>query len=65
MIDVAAGQELTGKSHVAVGAAIRQLEAAGVVQRLDERKWGRLWECGALLELVSEFEEQVSAPGRA
>lgn len=62
VIDVAAGQQLTGKSHVAVGTAIRQLEDAGVLQRLSERKWGRVWECGELLDLVGDFEKRVSAP---
>lgn len=62
VIDVSAGQRLTGKSHVAIGGALRALEETGVLQRLNERKWGRLWECGALLELVSDFEQQVSTP---
>jgi Fic family protein len=60
VLDVAAGQRLTGKSHVAVGNALKQLEAAGIVQRLNEKKWGRLWECGGLLQLVTDFEAQVS-----
>lgn len=63
LIDVAAGQQLTGKSHVAVQNALGQLEAAGILQRLNERKWGRVWECSELLELVEDFEEMVSAPG--
>jgi Fic family protein len=65
VIDVVAGQRLTGKSHVAVGAALRQLETAGVLQPLNEKKWGRLWECGALLQLVGDFEREASAPVRA
>jgi Fic family protein len=60
VIDVSAGQRLTGKSHVAIGGALRALEEVGVLQRLNERKWGRLWECGALMRLVSDFEEQLS-----
>lgn len=59
VIDVAAGMRLTGKSHVAIGGALKALEEADVLQRLNERKWGRLWECGALLELVGDFERQV------
>jgi Fic family protein len=62
VIDVAAGMRLTGKSHVAIGGALKALEEADVLQRLNERKWGRLWECGALLELVSDFERQVGKP---
>jgi Fic family protein len=62
VIDVAVAQRLTGKSHVAVGNAFSQLEGAGILVRLNERKWGRVWECAELLELVDEFEESVSTP---
>ncbi|MDO8212540.1 hypothetical protein [Conexibacter sp. CPCC 206217] len=53
---------MTGKSHVAIGSAIRQLEAAGILQPLNAKKWGRLWGCGELLKLVGDFEAGVSAP---
>jgi Fic family protein len=62
VIDVPAAQRLSGRSHVAVGAAMGQLEDAGIIRRLNERKWGRVWECGELLELVERFEEKVSTP---
>jgi len=62
VIDVAAAQRLTGKSHVAIGNAIAQLEQAGILKGLNERKWGRVWECGELLTLVEDFEKSVSAP---
>lgn len=62
VIDVGAGQRLTGKSHVSVGKALDQLEEAGILRRLNERKWGRLWECEELLQLATDFEVQVSAP---
>lgn len=62
VIDVAAGRQLTGKSHVAVQAALRQLEGAGVLQRLNERKWGRVWECGELLDFVEDFEKTIAIP---
>jgi Fic family protein len=60
VLDVAAAQRLTGKSHVAVGNAIAQLERAGILRKLNERKWGRTWECGELLMLVEDFEKSVS-----
>jgi len=63
VIDVMAGQSLTGRSHVAVGKAMQQLEDAKVLHRLNERKWGRVWECDELLELVEGFEKSVSLPG--
>jgi Fic family protein len=59
VIDVAVAQKLTGKSHVAIGRALQQLEDAGILNRLNERKWGRVWECDQLLELVDSFEKSV------
>jgi Fic family protein len=60
VIDVPAGRRLSGKSHVAVGDALRSLEEVGALRPLNERKWGRLWECDALLDLVSDFERQIA-----
>lgn len=60
VIDVATGREITGKSHVAVGAALRQLEAADILDPLDERRWGRVWECSELLDLVTSFEKSLA-----
>jgi Fic family protein len=62
VIDVAAAQQLTGKSHVAVGRALVQLQDAGIVKKLNERKWGRVWECDELLALLDGFERGLSAP---
>lgn len=62
VLDVASGQRLVARSHVAVGKALDQLEAAGVLQRLNQRRWGRVWECGELLDLATDFERRVSAP---
>ncbi|MGO9823207.1 MAG: Fic family protein [Solirubrobacteraceae bacterium] len=62
VIDVAVAQALTGKSHVAVGKALQELEHAGILQRLNERKWGRVWECDQLLNLVDAFENSVRVP---
>lgn len=62
VIDVPAAQHLTGRSHVAVGNAVRQLEDAGILVKLNERRWGRIWECDELLDLVADFEESVAKP---
>lgn len=60
VIDVPVAQQLTGRSHVSVGGAIKQLEESGILVRFNERKWGRVWECGEILELVDGFEKSVS-----
>jgi Fic family protein len=62
VIDVPAAQRLTGKSHVAVGRALVQLQDAGIVKKLNERKWGRVWECDELLTLIDDFERSLSTP---
>jgi hypothetical protein len=38
------------------------LEEAGILTKLNERKWGRVWECGELLKLVDDFEKALSTP---
>lgn len=62
VIDVAAAQAITSKSHVAVGNALTQLEAAGIVQPLPGKRVGRAWECGELLDLVDRFERSIATP---
>lgn len=65
VVDVATAARLADRSHVAANAALERLTEAGVLRRLNERKWGRLWECTELLELVEEFEESVRRPAGA
>lgn len=62
VIDVSVGRAITGKSHVSVQRALKQLEDADVLRRLNERRWGRVWECDELLERVEAFEETVASP---
>jgi Fic family protein len=62
VIDVPVAQALTGKSHVAVGNALQQLEAVGIIRRLNERKWGRVWECDELFTLVDQLERSMATP---
>ncbi len=65
VIDVAVAQTLTGKSHVAIGRALKELETAGILNPLNERKWGRAWECDELFSLVDSFERSVRTPSGA
>jgi Fic family protein len=59
VMDVATGQRLTGKSREAIRNALAQLEKAGIMRPLNQRKWGRAWECRELLELIEDFEESA------
>jgi Fic family protein len=62
VLDSRTAQQMTGRSHVAVNKALRQLEDLGILRPLNERKWGRAWECDELLDLVEDFEESVRTP---
>ena len=62
VIDAGVAEAVTGKSHTAVHSALNQMESAGILQPLNEKKWGRAWEAGELLQLVTDFEERVSTP---
>jgi hypothetical protein len=42
-----------------IGRALQQPEDSGILNRLNERRWGRVWECDELLSLVESFEESV------
>lgn len=62
IMDVATGRRLTGRSLEAVRRALVQLEETGIMRPLNERKWGRVWECRELLELIQDFEESARRP---
>ncbi len=34
-------------------------EPGRCLRRLNQRKWGRVWECDELLDLVEDFERTV------
>ena len=42
--------------------ALEQLENAGILRRLNQREWGRVWECDELLDLVEDFERTFRPP---
>lgn len=60
VLSSADAQRLTGRSHVSANKALEQLESAGILRRLNQRKWGRVWECDELLDLVEDFERTVA-----
>ena len=39
------------------------VKALAAGQRLNERKWGPVWECDQLLNLVDAFEKSARVPG--
>lgn len=63
VIDAGVAEALTGKSHTAVNNALNQLEVTGILQPLNEKRWGRSWEARELLDLATAFEERVGGVG--
>jgi len=59
VVSVAGASRLIGRSGEAARNALVQMETAGIVHPLSERKWGRAWECRELLALLEEFEQSV------
>jgi Fic family protein len=62
IIDIPAGQQLTGKSHVSVGTAVDQMQKVGILRPLNQKRWGRVWECTELLTLVEQVEKRIATP---
>jgi len=62
VVSVAGASRLIGRSGEAARNALIQMETVGIVHPLNERKWGRAWECRELLDLVEKFERSVREP---
>ena len=60
VIDTGIAAQVTGKSVVAVTNALNQLEEAVVLMRVDDKKWGRAWECPELFDLITRFERDLT-----
>ncbi len=57
VLDVSVVMHELGVSDRAAGAALAQLQEAGVVRLVTKRLRGRVWECPELFALVQEFEQ--------
>jgi Fic family protein len=62
IITVARAAAVAGVSSTAAENAIRALEGAGILKRLSEKKWGRLWEAQDVFRLLDEFERELATP---
>ncbi len=62
IVTVARVMELANVSRPAAGNAVTQLEAAGVLTPLNERKWGRIWEAREVFDLLDDFERELATP---
>ncbi len=60
VLNVPAVQELLGISDVAAGRALNELAAVGAIRALDSRARGRVWECPAMYELMTQFEQALT-----
>jgi len=62
IITVARAAAVAGVSNTAAENAVRALETAGILKRLNARKWGRLWEAQDVFRLLDEFERELATP---
>jgi Fic family protein len=63
VLTVARAAELAGVSETAAARAIATLEAAGILTRPSQQRWGRRWEAPEVFELLDAFERDVATPG--
>jgi len=59
VLDVSVVMHELGVSDRTAGAALAQLQDAGVVRLVTKRLRGRVWECPELFALVQEFEHSL------
>jgi Fic family protein len=62
ILTVASAAELAQVSNSAADKAVSALEAAGILKRLNERKWGRRWEAPDVFALLDDFERELATP---
>ena len=60
VIDVATAQNIAAVSDVAAGRALNVIEEAGILSSLGGGRRRRIWECGALFDLVDDFERDLA-----
>lgn len=63
VVDVSTVQRLADISDVAAGRLLKQLEDAGIVTRIGDRRRGRAWEARELFDLVNELEADLEDAG--
>jgi Fic family protein len=62
IITVARAAEMVGVSNTAADNAVRALQSAGILRRLDERRWGGRWEAPDVFTLLDDFERELATP---
>jgi Fic family protein len=62
IVTVARAAELAGVSTTAADKAVRALEAAGILQPLNAKRWGRRWEAPDVFTLLDDFERELATP---
>ncbi len=62
IVTVARVAEVAGVSNTAADNAVRALESAGILSRLNAKKWGRTWEAPDVFRLLDDFERELATP---
>jgi Fic family protein len=62
IITIARAAEMASVSNTAADNAVRALEAAGILKRLNAKRWGRVWETPDVFRLLDDFERELATP---
>lgn len=62
IITIARAAEVARVSNTAADNAVRALEAADILKRLNAKRWGRLWEAPDVFRLLDDFERELATP---
>ena len=62
IITIARAAEMASVSNTAADNAVRALEAAGILKRLNAKRWGRVWETSDVFRLLDDFERELATP---
>lgn len=62
ILDARTAHEMLGGSQEAVRLALKQLEEAGVLQRLNANRRNRAWEAVGLYDTLDLFERELATP---
>jgi Fic family protein len=62
VFDLQSATKFLGISDEATRLGIERLEAAGVLNEVTKRKWGRAWESVGLFGLLDGFERKLATP---
>jgi Fic family protein len=62
ILTVARAAEMAAVSNTAADNAVHTLQDAGILEPLNEKRWGRRWEAPEVFALLDDFERELATP---